>query len=103
MKIPFSPRSRAAGVLAAGALVGLALTGRMLMASDHQDTPEVELAPRFDINDVYAFPGSHPNRIVLALSAQAARPDSSGMGALRTRSWNAARACEYSGACAHGT
>jgi hypothetical protein len=37
-------------------------------ASDHQDTPEVELSPRMDINDVYAFPGSTPDRIVLALT-----------------------------------
>lgn len=28
-------------------------------ASDHQDTPEVELAPRMDINDVYVFPGAN--------------------------------------------
>lgn len=37
-------------------------------ASDHQDTPEVELSPRMDINDVYAFPGSTPDRIALVLT-----------------------------------
>jgi hypothetical protein len=37
-------------------------------ASDHQDTPEVELSPRMDINDVYAFPGSSPDRTVLVLT-----------------------------------
>ena len=37
-------------------------------ASDHQDTPEVELSPRMDINDVYAFPGSSADRIVLVLT-----------------------------------
>lgn len=38
------------------------------MASDHQDTPEVELSPRLDINDVYAFPGSSADRVVLAMT-----------------------------------
>ena len=37
-------------------------------ASDHQDTPEVELHPRLDINDVYAFPGATSDRIVLAVT-----------------------------------
>ena len=32
--------------------------GNVVFASDHQDTPEVELAPRSDMNDVYAFPGA---------------------------------------------
>jgi hypothetical protein len=45
----------------------LAVTG-LLLASDHQDTPEVELHPRLDINDVYAFPGSTPDRLVLAVT-----------------------------------
>ena len=39
-----------------------------LLASDHQDTPEVELNPRMDINDVYVFPGSSADRIVLAVT-----------------------------------
>lgn len=39
-----------------------------LLASDHQDTPEVELNPRMDINDVYAFPGSTPDRIALVMT-----------------------------------
>jgi len=37
-------------------------------ASDHMDTPEVELNPRMDINDVYAFPGSSADRIALLLT-----------------------------------
>jgi hypothetical protein len=37
------------------------------LASDHQDTPEVELSPRYDVNDVYAFPAATPGRIVLVL------------------------------------
>jgi hypothetical protein len=52
------------------AVLGAALivaTGR-LWASDHQDTPEVELNPRMDINDLYAFPGASPDRIALVLT-----------------------------------
>jgi hypothetical protein len=37
-------------------------------ASDHQDTPLVELNPRMDLTDVYAFPGSQPGRIVLVMN-----------------------------------
>ena len=39
-----------------------------LLASDHQDTPEVELNPRMDINDVYAFPGSTSDRVALVMT-----------------------------------
>ena len=48
----------------AGALV----VGGRAYASDHQDTPEVELNPRMDINDVYAFPGSSADRIALVVT-----------------------------------
>ena len=40
----------------------------MLASSDHQDTPLVELNPRMDLTDVYAFPGSAPGRIVLVMN-----------------------------------
>jgi hypothetical protein len=58
--------------LPATAVVGLGLvaaltTVRRLRASDHQDTPEVELSPRYDVNDVYAFPAATPGRIALVL------------------------------------
>jgi hypothetical protein len=51
-------------------LVCVAVFGvvRDVTGSDHQDTPEVELSPRMDINDVYAFPGASDDRIVLALT-----------------------------------
>lgn len=52
--------------LAAGA--GMVAVVKYAMASDHQDTPEVELSPRLDINDVYVFPGSSPDRLVLAVT-----------------------------------
>ena len=47
-------------------LVGLAL------ASDHQDTAEVELNPKMDMTDVYVFPSaSDPNRVVLVMDTRA--------------------------------
>jgi hypothetical protein len=46
----------------------IALSAATLFASDHQDTPEVELSPRMDINDVYAFPGASADRIVLVMT-----------------------------------
>lgn len=43
-------------------------TATVIRASDHQDTPEVELAQKPDINDVYAFPGANTGRIVIAVT-----------------------------------
>jgi len=54
-------------VFAAGIAASVAGIGTLL-ASDHQDTPEVELNPRMDITDVYAFPGSSPDRVALVLT-----------------------------------
>lgn len=51
-----------------GALAGSA---GVMAASDHQDTPLVELNPRMDLTDVYAFPGSAPGRIVLVMNTSA--------------------------------
>lgn len=51
--------------LATAGAVGVA---GVLRASDHQDTPEVEVAQLPDINDVYAFPGASPDRIALAVT-----------------------------------
>lgn len=61
-------RWTAAARWAAAGLVAAAAVGGVVFASDHQDTPEVELNPRMDINDVYAFPGSSPDRIALVLT-----------------------------------
>jgi Domain of unknown function (DUF4331) len=58
----YLPMVFAAGIVASVAGIGT------LLASDHQDTPEVELNPRMDINDVYAFPGATPDRIALVLT-----------------------------------
>ncbi|MFN8582292.1 MAG: DUF4331 family protein [Gemmatimonadaceae bacterium] len=57
-----APTVTAALVIAAVGSAGL------LRASDHQDTPTVELNPRYDINDVYAFPAATPGRVALVLS-----------------------------------
>jgi hypothetical protein len=56
--------------MAALAIVSAAsvFAAKYALASDHQDTPEVELSPRMDINDVYAFPGSSADRIVLVMT-----------------------------------
>ena len=65
--LPSSKRWLRSASLAAIGIVALAVGGR-IYASDHQDTPEVELNPRMDINDVYAFPGASADRIALVLT-----------------------------------
>ncbi len=60
-------------VLAAGllALTGVAGAAGLAIGSDHQDTAEVEMNPKLDMTDVYAFPGSAPGRIVLVMNSRA--------------------------------
>ncbi|HVF40678.1 MAG TPA: DUF4331 family protein [Gemmatimonadaceae bacterium] len=53
-----------AAVAVATSLAGIGA----VMASDHQDTPEVELNSNMDINDVYVFPGSSSSRTVIVLT-----------------------------------
>jgi len=68
MRYLFS-RRRGIAIVAALAVAGATLAfTRSSRASDHQDTPEVELSPRMDINDVYAFPGLAADRIVLVMT-----------------------------------
>jgi len=62
----FTPGRLMSVAVVGGLIVGLTTVSR-LRASDHQDTPEVELSPRFDVNDVYAFPAATPGRMVLVL------------------------------------
>jgi uncharacterized protein DUF4331 len=52
------------------ALGGIAGATRYAIGSDHQDTPFVELNPKTDLTDVYAFPGG-PGRTVLAMDTRA--------------------------------
>jgi len=61
---------RAAIAFTATALVAAAGIG-VARASDHQDNPLVELNPAMDMTDVYAFPGSSPDRIVLVMNSWA--------------------------------
>jgi hypothetical protein len=62
-------RPRALAIVASVAALGATFAiSRSSSASDHQDTPEVELSPRMDINDVYAFPGSSADRTVLVMT-----------------------------------
>ena len=65
---PRTRRALTAGTLLLTAAASMSLTLRTSLASDHQDTPEVELHPRLDINDVYAFPGTSADRIALVLT-----------------------------------
>jgi len=69
------PRRRLTAAVAALLMAGTAAVIRYAAASDHQDTPEVELSPRLDINDVYVFhPGASQNlgRTVLAMTVNPA-------------------------------
>lgn len=56
------------GLLAGG--IGTVAIG-VALASDHQDSPDVELNPTQDLTDVYAFPSPTPGRIVLAMNSRA--------------------------------
>ena len=65
--LPSSKRWLRTASLAVIGVAAIAI-GTRVYASDHQDTPEVELNPRMDINDVYAFPGQSADRIALVLT-----------------------------------
>ena len=70
MQFRFNVRGRRAlALLAAVGLIGFAGI-RAARASDHQDNPLVELNPSYDMSDVYAFPGSAPDRIALVLNSR---------------------------------
>lgn len=65
-----SKRGLTRALLAIGVMASIGIAGVML-ASDHMDTPEVELNPRMDINDVYAFPagnGTSADRVTLVMT-----------------------------------
>jgi len=63
-------RPRLLGLAIAAGCLGAAALVSTIVASDHQDTALVELNPRRDINDVYAFPASSAGRVVLAVTTQ---------------------------------
>src|SRR5580658_8069432 len=64
------PRMLAAALVVAGLLAG-GLIARRAIASDHQDSPEVELNPASDMTDFYAFPGATAGNIVLVMDSWA--------------------------------
>jgi hypothetical protein len=65
-----APRLLGAALAACVLVTGGILTKRAL-ASDHQDSPEVELNPAMDMIDFYAFPGATSGNIVLAMDSWA--------------------------------
>jgi len=65
-----------------GVIAGALAVSGLVVASDHQDTPEVELHPRLDINDVYAFPGSSTDRLVLAVTTSSPLTPAASTGAV---------------------
>ena len=67
MPINWRPTRRVTAVAVALGTAALAAVAVRSYASDHQDTPLVEASPRFDVNDVYAFPSPRPGRVVLVL------------------------------------
>ena len=69
MKRPTLPgRSKVVPVLLAVGLIGTAVFVKESVGSDHQQTALTELNPRLDITDVFAFPGSSSDRLVLAMT-----------------------------------
>ncbi|HEX9895058.1 MAG TPA: DUF4331 family protein [Gemmatimonadales bacterium] len=66
---PFSLH-RALPFASLGLTLGAAAIG-VAAASDHQDTPEVELNALSDMTDVYAFPSPTAGRIVLVMNSRA--------------------------------
>jgi len=67
MPSPVSPGWKNGARTVAAALLATVAVAGVVVASDHQDTSFVEMNPRYDVNDVYAFPGSSPDRVVLVL------------------------------------
>src|SRR4051794_33180174 len=68
MRHRFSSRNVLRVALIAVAGTAAVFGTRRALGSDHQDTPEVELNPRMDLNDVYVFPGSSADRITLIMT-----------------------------------
>jgi hypothetical protein len=62
------PRAPLVALAAVAIATGSVIAVRAVKASDHQDTPLVEMSPRYDVNDVFAFPApGNPSRTVLVL------------------------------------
>ena len=58
------------GRIAVAAVVAACAAGAgVALASDHQDTPDVELNPEMDLTDLYVFPSPVPGRVVLVMNS----------------------------------
>ena len=66
--VALTPRRLAGG---AAVLTALLASLGIAIASDHQDSPNVELNPLQDLTDVYAFPSPAAGRIVLVMNTRA--------------------------------
>ena len=64
------PAQRRGWLLASTVALGGIGAIAVARASDHQDTPFVELNPKSDMTDVYAFPGG-PGRVALVMDTRA--------------------------------
>jgi hypothetical protein len=70
--MPQFSRTTRLGLVAAVGVVGLIGARQFAVASDHQDTADVELNPTQDMTDFYAFPSPTAGRTVLVLNSQPA-------------------------------
>jgi len=70
MQLPVLTRKRRFAALLA-VLAAVFGTLGVALASDHQDSPNVELNPLQDLTDVYAFPSPTAGRIVLVMNTRA--------------------------------
>lgn len=70
MPFPSSARTRLVVGLTFASVAALGTLG-VAIASDHQDSPNVELNPLQDMTDVYAFPSPTAGRIVLIMNTRA--------------------------------
>ena len=70
---PLSPAPARKRLATGLVLVTVAALGTLgvVVASDHQDSPNVELNPLQDLTDVYVFPSPTTGRIVLAMNTRA--------------------------------
>jgi hypothetical protein len=70
MQLKSPARKRLVAGLGLAAVAALGSLG-VALASDHQDSPNVELNPLQDLTDVYAFPSPTAGRIVLVMNTRA--------------------------------
>ena len=65
-------RTARLGIAAAAGIATLIGARQLVLASDHQDTADVELNPTQDMTDFYVFPAATAGRTVLVLNSQPA-------------------------------